>query len=329
MTYVESVNAYIRERMARTQRLVAFGQNITAGSCLSGLTRGITTGPGGLLLNTPNVENTLVGAGMGVMLRGLDAIFFCKQQDFLLLGIDHMVNTYNALRHRDDLGSFTIVAIVVDSGFEGPQSRLNNLSDFCSLANVPGFAISGDFDARAIVERHLVAPGFRLIAVSQRLFRTEIATFGTGQAADLGDAGVIRYARGGDATVVGFNLAMPQADEAWRAVGASGRTSSLFGVHDAWIPDWASAVEDAVRSGRLIVLDDARSVNRQSDRFVNAVRARRPDTLVVHPARAFCVEDLRPHADAFALDVPGLLRALDGADRARALAIPLAPLTGR
>ena len=55
------------------------------------------------IINTPNLENTLVGTGFGLMLSGLQAAFFMKQQDFLLLGVDHLVNTYNsdpAPRHR-------------------------------------------------------------------------------------------------------------------------------------------------------------------------------------------------------------------------------------
>src|SRR5262245_48555872 len=111
-SYVEYINARIRARTCDAERLIAYGQNITAGSHLSGLTRGLCAGAGGLILNTPNIENTLVGVGFGVMLRAMAAIFFCKQQDFLLLGMDQIVNTYNAIRHRPDLGSFTIVAIV-------------------------------------------------------------------------------------------------------------------------------------------------------------------------------------------------------------------------
>ena len=40
-----------------------------------------------------------------------------------------MVNTYNNMvKLQGSNAGFTIVCIVVDSGFEGPQSRLNNLS---------------------------------------------------------------------------------------------------------------------------------------------------------------------------------------------------------
>ena len=41
MTYVSHLNGLIRDAVAATSNSVVFGQNVSAGSCLSGLTRGI------------------------------------------------------------------------------------------------------------------------------------------------------------------------------------------------------------------------------------------------------------------------------------------------
>ena len=62
----------------------------------------------GIVLNTPNVENTLVGFGFGMMLNGVNSVFFMKQFDFLLLGMDQLVNTYNVIRQNEPKASFTI-----------------------------------------------------------------------------------------------------------------------------------------------------------------------------------------------------------------------------
>ena len=114
----------------KEKNIVIFGQNIDAGSCLSGLTRGLGKVNNGLTINTPNCENTLVGVGFGLMLNSTSSIFFMKQQDFLLLGIDHLVNTYNIVRQHNPQASFTIFPVIVDSGYEGAQSALNNFNDF-------------------------------------------------------------------------------------------------------------------------------------------------------------------------------------------------------
>ena len=61
MKYVEYINALIRQKVLETEGMVLFGQNINAGSCLSGLTKNLQVQKGGLILNTQNSENTLCG----------------------------------------------------------------------------------------------------------------------------------------------------------------------------------------------------------------------------------------------------------------------------
>ena len=130
MKYVQYLNSLIKEQLSCQSDIVIFGQNIDAGSSLSGLTRGLSVKKG-IVINTQNSENLLVGAGFGLMLNSVSSVFFMKQMDFLLLGIDHLVNTYNIIRQVNPKASFTIFPITVDSGFEGPQSSLNNFDDFC------------------------------------------------------------------------------------------------------------------------------------------------------------------------------------------------------
>ena len=174
MTYLSHVNAAIRRAIEAEPGFVSFGQNIGAGSHLSGLTRNLPKGDRHRVINTPNCENAQVGFGFGLMLEGVDCAFFCKQLDFLLLTCDQIVNTGNMVRLRKPDASFTIVCIVVDSGYEGPQSRLNNLADFASLADCNVYSVSNGAEADLIFAEKLVTPGFRIIAVSQRLFTTEV-----------------------------------------------------------------------------------------------------------------------------------------------------------
>ena len=98
----------IKKAVKKNQSSVLYGQNINAGSCLGGLTRGVSEINNGMTLNTPNIENTLVGVGFGLMLSSVNSVFFMKQFDFLLLGIDHLVNTYNVIRQTQPKASFTI-----------------------------------------------------------------------------------------------------------------------------------------------------------------------------------------------------------------------------
>lgn len=309
MNYIGHVNALIKSKVVGCQPLVMFGQNIAAGSCIGGLTRGLKSGEGHLVANTPNCENTLVGTGFGLMLNGVSAIFFMKQQDFLLLGIDQLVNTYNLIRRRKLKNSFTIVNVVVDSGYEGPQSALNNFSDFCSIARVPGYTITNKHDAAKVIDTHLTTPGFRIIGVSQRLFRTELLEVESTVTYDETN-GIFQYAEGEDATIVCFNFSFPQGLALWKEMQQRGLNASLFSVNAVLPVDWEMILASVRRTGRLVVLDDSKSINRSCHHLAIAVSQKCPTDRVRLVTRTPSDEGIRPNADQFVIDHESIISQL-------------------
>lgn len=308
MTYVSHLNGLIHDAIAGHATPVIFGQNVSAGSCLSGLTRGLDR-TDARIINTPNLENTLVGTGFGLMLSGVQAAFFMKQQDFLLLGVDHLVNTYNLIRRQNTgVGSFTIVQIVVDSGYEGSQSALNNLPDLCSLARVEGYAIGNANDAGAVIGDQLFAPGFRIISVSQRLFKRNMPQWAA-PAVPVGAGAINCYGYGDDLTIVSLNFAFEQAAELMRTAEGHGLSASFFSSNSLGEVDWQIVATDAAKTGRLVILDDTKSL--RSPGHMLALEARTAGvTEVIHHRRTLDDAHLRPQADRFEIDCAGTLDVL-------------------
>jgi pyruvate dehydrogenase E1 component beta subunit len=301
VNYVDFINQRIKAAAAAHKRVIVYGQNVSTGSSLSGLSRGFDKLANCTVINTSNAEGTLVGMGFGLMLRGVPAIFFMKQLDFLLLGMEQLTDTWNTFRHRDLTASFTIVPIIVDTGWEGPQSCLNNLSDFSSMSRVPGFTITNRADAETVIDRQVFAPGVRIVGVSQRLFRTPIIECGEprffGQ-----DRGVAQYAKGDAATIVAFNLAFPQAKTLHDELSKREQAASLFAV-SATIPDDVSAIiADAERTGCLIVVDDSKSVHAPSQALVAQMRGGNSRLQVVEVKRSWSLDAAAPNADQLAFD---------------------------
>lgn len=262
MKYIDFVNSLIKEEISKQKKIVLFGQNINAGSCLGGLTRGVTVNSNSMIINSTNSENTLCGFGFGLMMNGTSSVFFMKQLDFLLLGIDHLVNTYNIIRSvkPNSKSSFTIFPIVVDNSFQGPQSSLNNFADFCSIARVRGFTITNKIDAERIIRSQLVSPGFRIITVSQRLFKEDILIpeklVYVNSSCD-----VFQYNEGDDATIVCFNFSLPYGMSILEEMRENNISSSLFNVNSPILTNWEKIIEDAKKTKRLIVIDDSKSEN--------------------------------------------------------------------
>jgi pyruvate dehydrogenase E1 component beta subunit len=309
MNYITHINILIRSRVAEKSPLVMFGQNIAAGSCISGLTKGLKSDDSHYVLNTPNCENTLVGTGFGLMLSGVSSIFFMKQQDFLLLGIDQLVNTYNIMRSRKIESSFTIVNVIVDSGYEGPQSSLNNFYDFCSVARIPGYAVSNKHDSEVIIGKHLIAPGFRIIGISQRLCRQELLQVDEEVSFDK-NGEIFQYSDGGDLTVVCFNYAFPQGLELCKDFKKRNIDASLFSVNAMLPVDWKKILDNVKMTKKLVVLDDSKSVNSPAQHFIIAAQQEIIPGNLLYFSRKNDDLVLGPNADQFTIDHEAVIAKL-------------------
>jgi len=260
MKYIELINNLLKEQVTKHEQLVIFGQNVSAGSCIGGMTRGLSIPKSGRIINSTNSENSLCGFGFGMMINGVSSIFFMKQLDFLLLGIDHLVNTFNVIRNHENNASFTIFPIVMDNGFQGLQSSNNNFADFCSIARIKGYTITNKIDAEKIISSKLISPGFRIIAISQRMFKDEIII--PSELIYVNDENdVFQYSEGNDVTVVCFNFSFPYGQNIVEEMTKINLTCSLFNVNSPIPTNWSKIIDDVTKTKKLIIIDDSKSEN--------------------------------------------------------------------
>lgn len=175
LNYVQYVNQCLRKRFAGTKGVI-FGQNIVAGSRISGLGAGLESLETVTAINTPNVENSLMGFGLGLMLSGTDSVFLMKQHDFALLGLDQLTNTVNVVKTLEPRASFIVLMVVVDSGFEGPQASLNNLDEFASLSRSPVYFLNTKNNIDFAFEKSK-NPGLHFMALGQSIMKKELIDF--------------------------------------------------------------------------------------------------------------------------------------------------------
>lgn len=176
LSYVQYVNQGLRNRFEGTKGVI-FGQNIVAGSRISGLGAGLDSLESVTAINTPNVENSLMGFGLGLMLSSTDSVFLMKQHDFALLGLDQLTNTVNVVKTRELTASFIVLMVVVDSGYEGPQASLNNLDEFASLSRSPVYLLNTKNNIDFAFEKSK-SPGLHFMALGQSCMKKEIIDFG-------------------------------------------------------------------------------------------------------------------------------------------------------
>lgn len=260
MKYIELVNNLLKNQVSKHEQLVIFGQNVSAGSCIGGMTKGLSIPKSGRIINSTNSENSLCGFGFGMMINEISSIFFMKQLDFLLLGIDHLVNTFNLIRNHENNASFTIFPIVMDNGYQGLQSSGNNFADFCSIARIKGYSITNKIDAEKIISSELVSPGFRIIAISQRMFKEEVII--PDELIYVNEQNdVFQYNVGDDVTIVCFNFSFPYGQQMVKILKEKNLTCSFFNINSPTPTNWKKIIDDVHKTKKIIIIDDSKSEN--------------------------------------------------------------------
>lgn len=208
--FVQYINACTIKRFEK-RKSVIFGQNIVAGSRISGLGAGLDQQKNIITRNSPNVENSLMGFGLGLMLTGTDSALIMKQHDFALLGLDQLTNTVNVAKTYSLSASFVVMMVVVDSGFEGPQASLNNLDEFASLSRSPvHFLNTKENIDRAFKSSEL--PGLHMMALSQKSMKCELVSYkDNGENTGIGE--LIRNARQSSTLLIYFGLDLNYLNE--------------------------------------------------------------------------------------------------------------------
>jgi pyruvate/2-oxoglutarate/acetoin dehydrogenase E1 component len=270
MNYLKYFNNQISGIFSKNQNVYVYGQNIASGSYLSGLTRNLKLTNSSVLSNCPNSENSLVGIGFGAMLSGVNAVFCMKQQDFLLLGLDHIVNTNNILRNENVKGSFTIICIVEDGGYEGPQSASNNLSDFASFGRINCFSMTNNYDTKIILNKNLINPGFRIMGISQRLLSQNLIELECFEKNN--EDNFFQYSNGEDVTILCFNFSLPYGINFYKKFKDRGVSTSLFSVNTFLKFSYHEIIQNVKRTKRVLIIDDSKSANVLFSDLLNEIK---------------------------------------------------------
>lgn len=301
MNYLEYINSRLKSSLADAPAMVIYGQNIAAGSCLGGLTRGIKLSEGSKIINSTNSESTLVGVGFGLMASEMNSIFFMKQLDFLLLGVDQIVNTQNILRTTHPKAAFTIMPVVVDSGYDGPQSSLNTMPDFCSMSCSDGFTLTNRHDIDFAIDKLILNPGFRIVGLSQRLLKTELIEFKEPVSNDR-SGGWFKYKHGDDLSIICFNFSLPQGLKLANDLDSRGICCSIYSINHTFQKNWAPIIQDIKRTSNILLLDDCKSNNSPVYEMAHLAMQSIPPNRVRIEKRSFTNDWFAPSKDDFSVD---------------------------
>ena len=274
------------------KKFVFFGQNVTYGSKISGLTKDIEKIKNIKIYNTQNSENSLVGFGLGLMLNNSNSIYFAKQLDFLLLAFDHLVNTYNYILFKKKIGSFSIITYIVDSGYEGPQSRLHNFQEISSLSfvdcNYLVFPQDIELNLKKIRKRN-----FKIFCLSQRYSKSK---YNPRLIQKIKNHNIFQYKKGKNGTIISIGFASYRAYE---LIKSKNLDVNFYVVTNPLEKIPINILNKILKQKFLYIFDDSRSKVKNIDYIFEFFRSKKENFIIKTFFRNESIKKLYVNSDKY------------------------------
>lgn len=257
----EALGRAMAEEMERDPRVFLLGQDIAAHGGSYGETRGLLErfGPS-RVRNTPVAEAGTVGIAAGAAAAGLRPLAFITYLDFLMLGLDALVNYAAKLRFKSagQLNAPMVVKATAGAKGQGP-THAQSLESW--LMNVPGLTVLAPAtagDAYGLLKTALRTPGPVVFIDHKKLFPCGGNVPDREELIPAGSAAVRRQGR--DLTLVAHSYMSVLAAEAAEQLAADGIEAEVIDLRSLWPIDWDTLAGSARRTGKVLFVEEGQVV---------------------------------------------------------------------
>jgi 2-oxoisovalerate dehydrogenase E1 component len=172
---VDAISDGLRQSMERFPKLVLMGQDIAEYGGVFKVTEGFVEQFGkGRVRNTPLCESAIIGAGLGLSIKGYKAMVEMQFADFVTVGFNQIVNNLAKLYWRWEQNADVVVRMPTGAGVgAGPFHSQSNEAWFF---HVPGLKIvypSNPSDAKGLLCAALEDPNPVLFFEHKAMYRSQ------------------------------------------------------------------------------------------------------------------------------------------------------------
>jgi len=307
----EALSRAIAEEMEREPRLFLLGQDIAGHGGSYAETRGLFErfGPA-RVRNTPVAEAMTVGFAAGAAAAGLRAMAFITYLDFLMLGLDALVNYAAKLRFKSagQLTAPMVVKATAGAKGQGPTHAQCIESWLMNVAGLTVLAPSTAGDAYGLLKSALRAPGPVVFIDHKKLFPYGGIVPEQEELIPIGTAAVRRVGR--HLTLVAHSYMSVLALEAATQLAVSGIEAEVIDLRSLWPIDWDSLTISARHTGHLLVVEEGQVVCGVGAELAFGLRERVPELRVARLGARRMPVAASPALEAYAIpDVQAIVCA--------------------
>lgn len=257
----EAIARAITEEMDRDPTIILMGQDIAAHGGSYAETRGLFERFGPLRVrDTPVAESVTVGLAAGAAAAGLRPMALITYIDFLMIGMDPLVNYAAKLKFKS-AGQLTAPMVVKATAGAKGQGPTHAQSLDPWLMNVPGLTVlapSTAGDAYGLLKTAMRAPGPVVYIDHKRLFPLGGEVPDHEELVPTGSAAVRREGR--HVTIVAHSYMCVVALEAAKQLAKLGIEAEVVDLRSLWPIDWDTLTTSVRRTGHALFVEEGQEV---------------------------------------------------------------------
>jgi pyruvate/2-oxoglutarate/acetoin dehydrogenase E1 component len=256
----EAIARALREEMSRDERVILLGQDVGSfgGSYKEFVGLYEEFGPA-RVRNTPVAEAAMIGLGVGAAAAGMRPLVSITYMDFLMLGLDLLVNYAAKARYKTG-GQLNVPVVVKTTAGAKGQGVAHSQCIEAWLMAVPGLKIvapSTPADAYGLMKSALRENGPVVFVDHKRLFPTAGEVPAGEAPVPIGEA-IIRR-RGRDITIATHSYMTRVAGESAERLAAEGISCEIVDLRTLAPLDLPTLCESAARTGALLTLEEGQT----------------------------------------------------------------------
>jgi len=259
MTYLEAVNAALREEMKRDPKVFILGEDVGIfGGCF-GVTKGLFEefGPE-RVLDTPISETAIIGAAVGAAAAGLRPVPEIMFMDFMTVCLDEVFNQAAKMRYM--FGGHAKVPMTVRTPCGGGLSAAAQHSQCLEawFTHMPGVKVvmpSTPADAKGLLISSIRDDNPVIFIEHKALYATSGPVPGGEYVIPLGKADIKR--EGKDVTVVATSMMVHRALAAAETLAAEGIELEVIDPRTLSPLDKDTILKSMEKTGKLVVVHEA------------------------------------------------------------------------
>lgn len=253
----EAIARALREEMSRDDNVIVLGQDVGRFGGSYKEFAGLYDQFGAARVrDTPVAEASMVGLGVGAAAAGMRPVVSITYMDFLMLGLDPLVN-YAAKTRFKTGGQLSVPVVVKTTAGAKGQGVAHSQCIEAWIMSVPGLKVvapSTPADAYGLMRAAVQEDGPVVYVDHKRLFPTAGVVSRREGSVPIGKA-VIRR-RGTDVTIATHSYMCRVAEESAERLAAENVSCEIVDLRTLAPLDVATICESAARTGALVTLEE-------------------------------------------------------------------------